>query len=114
MVRRSCSILLAVWALVLLPTLCAGGLIAHACDCAPDAVCQHEAGCDVDPCSELSAATVKRSDQSEVALIHSVAEFSLPTSTYEGDPLREALHAWRPTGERFHLPFAPSDVHLLI
>ena len=114
MVRRSCSILLAVWALVLLPTLCAGGLIAHACDCARDAVCQHETGCDVDPCSELSAATVKRSDRSEVALMHSVVEFRLPTSAYEGGPLGHALHASHPTGERLHLPFAPSDVPLLI
>ena len=99
---------------MLLPTLCAGGLIAHACDCARDAVCQHEAGCDVDPCSELSAATVKRSDRSEVALMHSVVEFRLPTSAYEGDPFGHALHALHPTGERLHLPFAPSDVPLLI
>ncbi len=43
------------FALFLVPSLCVGGLLEHACDCSEeeeDHQCQHEDSCESDPCSE--------------------------------------------------------------
>ncbi|MEQ8762536.1 MAG: hypothetical protein RL885_01325 [Planctomycetota bacterium] len=43
-------------ALLLLPALCLGGLLEHACECDRDVTpCQHEASCLDDPCASIPA-----------------------------------------------------------
>lgn len=45
--------LLAVWAIILGPGLCVGGVLEHlGLDCAPVATCDHEEDCASDPCLE--------------------------------------------------------------
>jgi len=42
------------WAVLLAPALCAGGVLMHECStCGPAETCQHETGCDEDPCSPV-------------------------------------------------------------
>lgn len=52
-VTRYLLALLAVWAIILGPGLCVGGVLEHLClDCAPAAACDHEEDCAADPCLE--------------------------------------------------------------
>jgi hypothetical protein len=52
--RRTVAILLAIVVLVLLPALCLGGLLEHACGCDAGA-CGHEGDCASDPCADTIA-----------------------------------------------------------
>ncbi len=36
---------------VAMPSLCAAGILAHACDCEESDRCHHESDCDSDPCA---------------------------------------------------------------
>ena len=39
---------------VVVPVLCVGGLLQHACECANETACSHESNCDGDPCSRYT------------------------------------------------------------
>lgn len=95
--RTTVSIFVTLWSLVLLPGLCVGGVIGHACECLAEANkqteapchhsalndsgpndtdchhqadCHHESDCADDPCTQLAAATRQRSESSTPAAIH--------------------------------------------
>jgi hypothetical protein len=46
--------MIALWAIMSAPALCTAGVLAHACPCDDGnaEACDHEADCDMDPCSE--------------------------------------------------------------
>ncbi len=47
-------LLVTAWAFLLMPVLCAGGVLSHECStCAPGATCNHETNCLEDPCSPV-------------------------------------------------------------
>ena len=50
---RPAVLAVALWAIVAAPALCAAGVLAHMCECEESAVCDHESGCETDPCSDL-------------------------------------------------------------
>ncbi len=97
-----------------LPALCTGGFIVHSCDCAQEGVCEHEVGCEDDPCSNLSVAGRQRGDETNVLPLPAVEESSWPTSAGLLDSPNQIdvlLHRY---GDRPYLPFAPCDIPLLI
>ena len=114
---RPLTTLFLIWALLLGPALCAGGLLEHACDCGSgvDAECGHEDSCPDDPC---------------VSLVRAEDQDTLASSGFEGQPqvlvtapnwaAELALGRWawpeRPPAppDRSNLPYAPSDRPLLI
>ena len=53
MVRPS-LLIIALWAIIAAPALCTAGVLAHACPCDDGhaEACDHEADCDLDPCSD--------------------------------------------------------------
>lgn len=53
-VSRSALLIVALWAIIAAPVLCEAGVLAHPGECADGEVeaCDHEADCDLDPCSE--------------------------------------------------------------
>jgi hypothetical protein len=108
------AILLSIWALVALPALCTGGFVAHACDCASEALCEHEVGCEDDPCSNLSAITGQRSDGSDMLPLPMTEELSWPATTELLGSLEQTGVLLYRYGERPCLPFAPSDIPRLI
>lgn len=117
--------LVVLWALVVVPPLCMGGAITHACDCAEDsccppgcasndeAGCRHEGGCLDDPCSMRAIRTDHHGDELDAT--------SLLTST-----ISHCLDVDRPHWARTFriiayelssgskLPYPPSDVPFLI
>lgn len=123
---RNFSTLLA-GALFAAPSLCAAGLITHACDwdCGPTSGqhnpderghgCGHESDCASDPCSLILMRTESQSNTLNVSLPLQV--FALP-SCCEACTSHSACIASLLGGERAgrypRLPFPPSDVPLLI
>ncbi len=63
----------AIWAVLLVPVLCLGGVASHACECTPVTTCSHESGCASDPCAQ---AFVQRKDGSQT-----VPELASPPPT---------------------------------
>jgi len=63
MARTTISILVGCMVL-LLPAICAGGWLLHACDCGPAGECEHEIGCSSDPC-EVGVAKTAASESIE-------------------------------------------------
>lgn len=53
MARQDILLLATVWALLLSPALCEGGLLAHPCHCDEHEACPHEADCATDPCVDV-------------------------------------------------------------
>lgn len=49
---RILTTILTLGLIVVLPTLCAAGIIAHSCECESPADCHHEADCSDDPCGD--------------------------------------------------------------
>lgn len=50
--RKGIFVLLyVVFVQVAMPSLCAAGVLGHACDCADSNRCHHESDCDSDPCA---------------------------------------------------------------
>lgn len=106
---------------MLLPSLCMGGFIGHACDCASDrdsqladSDCRHEEGCDDDPCGRLSAATRQRAQASEAVLVYCVAEVDRAGSAYAYVPSGCPSPRYSPILQEVRRPFAPSDIPLLV
>ena len=49
--KRILTTILSLGLVAVMPTLCAAGLITHACECGSVSGCHHESGCADDPCS---------------------------------------------------------------
>jgi hypothetical protein len=107
---RGATILIATWALMVMPALCTAGVILHACDCGTESDCDHEAGCSSDPCENI---TVRNSRPAPIAT-------PVPTSFSACLPadlpaLVQALRTDAPNPlPRQNLPYPPSDLPLLI
>ena len=52
MALRALYILAAAWSLALVPALCSGGMLAHACGCVETA-CDYQGACGPDPCDQV-------------------------------------------------------------
>jgi len=65
---RFLLLFVALWAVLLAPTLCTAGVLVHACECEDEAVCDHESDCDTDPCPELM---LRRDDTHEELFVDS-------------------------------------------
>ncbi len=122
---RLATSLLTISILLLLPALCAGGMLAHPCggdassggecghDCGHDSGCRHGGDCADDPCGGLIARPEWREGGPSVMP---------PTSTVLADLLViDALGhtpasppVWPESGHRPNLPFPYSDIPLLI
>ena len=121
MPRKSSAILFSIWALVLLPSLCMGGVIGHACDCASDghnqradSDCGHEEACFDDPCGQLLAAKWQRGQDSELILVHCIAQDVKAGSTYSFCPRGGSSSNAPSILQETRRPFAPSDIPLLV
>lgn len=101
------------WALLLAPSLCAAGLLEHACGCESEQQCQHEDSCSSDPCATV---TRPQDQQEELALDVQWVPTTLPTWSVEPDVTARLARTLRPPVSPGHLalPFAQSDVPLLI
>lgn len=49
---RTSIIAVACWTLLLVPVLCMGGVLIHACACTSEESCTHEDHCESDPCAD--------------------------------------------------------------
>jgi len=115
-VSRSLSSLLLALALLIVPSLCTGGLLEHECDCGDEIElqCNHEDSCVHDPCSGLALPQ----NQDRLAAL----DFELPwvpvavfTCNVEADiPQYEWLLRQHPPSVRPNLPYAESDRPLII
>ena len=103
--------------LLLLPALCAGGVILHACDCGSEAPCSHELTCSDDPCeldlarpacySDLDADSISRvANNLHIAIIAMNA--NLPTT------FMNIKHELQYLDTGTGIPFPQSDLPLQI
>ncbi|KAA3611879.1 MAG: hypothetical protein DWQ01_07275 [Planctomycetota bacterium] len=118
MVRISATALL-LWVLFLVPALCKGGLLEHACDCETEVgiSCDHEQGCEDDPCSIVARPEGQdRRLAAEVELLAVVASFESSDPHVELRGLFERGAGSQPEGPpgRENLPYRASDRPLLI
>ncbi|MFQ5463667.1 MAG: hypothetical protein ACE5E5_13705 [Phycisphaerae bacterium] len=117
--------------LLALPTLCVGGVIAHACSCAAEATCHcsvdcehecgrehqggcgHEGGCPDDPCS-MRVVRPERHDDGSVT----VSRFAITATLIEADVKQSKAETVFPGLLKLpctrKLPFPRSDLPLLI
>ena len=119
------AIFVAVASFLVVPALCMGGVIKHACECASETAracetegehesgCGHEGGCLDDPCSVRVVRPERQSDdvvtvsQPEVSTTIILTTVCQPSTRM----VRAGTHEW--TGGR-KLPFPSSDLPLLI
>lgn len=122
---RILTISVAVASFLVVPALCVGGVIMHACDCVKGTCCPperdcngrsgcgHESGCSDDPCSvrvvrperqNAVALTVFHPAVSTAIILVTVTQPSVQTE-------RAGTQEW-PDGKK--LPFRPNDLPLLI
>ena len=119
---RAVSILLVVWSLTAVRSLCVAGVLQHACYHEPEAdhhhedPCSHEQSCAQDPCSMVAVARWERLvGDSDGEVIHP----SQPVPVFvalvwpESQTLQSNADYWRLALLRL-LPFPPSDVPLRI
>ncbi len=113
---RYVTISAALWAL-LTPILCAGGLLAHPCDCGAELECSHENDCAADPCH----APVVTSSASKPAQCLALANITAPhraTATYAVLPVHAAFELNQYDADHAldikRIPFPQSDLPLLI
>ena len=106
------AVLVALWALVMLPTLCTADIMGHPCDCGMSAECKHEPGCSTDPCNRLTASREQRSDDLTVLVPYTVSRASF-ISTPKAFPCKSSLGIDELFGRK-HLSCHRSDVPLLI
>lgn len=122
---HSVAIILCLLVLQVLPSLCAAGVIAHACGCADvmgcesacecetDAACHHEANCAEGPCSTL----VTRPEREEPHLTTlAEAPVSIAHCSSEATVSRALIYAcsWTESPPCGNLPYPPSDLPLLL
>ena len=126
------AILLVVWALVGLPTLCIAGALPHDCacgdsrasaepsdctheqpHCSHNGACNHESDCGSDPCSKLTASRPEQyNDVAEtVPLVVACPSFAASVSQRASLNVRESFSE-RVPGK--NLPYPSSDLPLLI
>ncbi|NOT00205.1 MAG: hypothetical protein HOP29_06215 [Phycisphaerales bacterium] len=106
-----CAILLVGWSFAGLPVLCEAGEIAHACDCTPGALCEHENECPSDPCHGLTANNESRGRDEPVPMDYPA--FSMPHLSAE---IRsDSVFIFGVTVLfQFRLPYPPSVLPLRI
>lgn len=111
--RDTTSVCFAAWALLLLPALCTGGAVGHACECGDADSCCHETDCPSDPCSQVTAVRAQRSSElvltGPTPVTCSLLCVILPQSFSVETTDRAFEVLAQPT-----LPYPPSDVPLLI
>mgnify|MGYP001163268372 CR=1 FL=1 len=115
---------LILWSLALMPSLCVGGVIGHPCSTssAPshpagseqDGSCDHETGCEADPCSvvvvrgdEFDAGQLTAVDLVPLTLVECPCD--LESDNQISRPLRSDLRL-----HLYNLPFPQADIPLLI
>ena len=125
--RQIAKIAVVVWTALGAPVLCMGGFLAHPCDCgdtsnkahahcdeeeAPTS-CDHESGCALDPCEEMTASrdeltqTLKFSLMPQLQAATCLADALLPKPSPTGSPPED-------TANRLRLPLHQSDLPLLL
>lgn len=114
MTKRLLAISVAVWALVMLPALCMGGVIGHSCDCASEELCRHEIDCDDDPCGQLSSAPRQRGAAPDTLAHHTPIAAHAAAPVHSLGSLGRGPEAPPPPRQCAGIPFAPSDTPLLI
>ena len=113
-VKKLFSILFIVGVFLILPGLCAAGLLSHSCICGESEECTHEELCAQDPCAKLTTrATV--GDQSKTC--H--AALATPAATVSAvETVPSVFQARSATPSRSlrdtNLPVLPADLPLLI
>lgn len=123
--RRVVTIVAALNSLLIVPALCMGGVITHACECVEETCCPtecdcddrsgcgHESGCSDDPCSVVVVRPQRQGD--DVAAVSSPVVFTTIIQTAvtqtSVQTVRAGLYEW-PGGKM--LPLPPSDLPLLI
>lgn len=123
--RQVVTIVAALNSLLIVPALCVGGMITHACDCVEETCCPaecdcddrsgcgHESGCADDPCSVLVVRPQRQSDN-VVAVASPVVVttiFHIAVTQASAQAVRAGLRE-RPGGKM--LPLPPGDLPLLI
>lgn len=132
MCSKTTSIAVTLWSLVLLPVLCVGGAIGHACECLADAAshtralddhdtdshgdtdCHHESDCDDDPCAQIASATRQRGEASMSAVFDSALIIGMISIGGENATDFIRLGFSPPNDLSACLPLAPSDIPLLV
>lgn len=89
--KRTTIILTCVWSLVLLPALCHGGALAHACGCEfPER--NFECGCGPDPCEQVASSNDKARRLFDTIVAEQPSVLSpTPTDADAESPLIRAL-----------------------
>lgn len=109
---RGVTIMVGVWALLAVPLLCMGGMIAHACDCEVDAECEHESTCCNDPCDEI---TIRNRSQRDVDVMIAAPAADCRFLGVDEDVLAgQSQKVGWPRPLRSNLPYHGSDIPLLI
>ena len=115
----------AVASFLVVPALCIGGVITHACECASEFACAcntgcehesgcgHESGCADDPCGIRVVRPVRRGD--DVVTVSTPAIFTTIISTNLNTRSAQMVDAgtYESPGDK-RLPFPSSDLPLLI
>jgi len=123
--RRIACILLTLWALFVMPSLCLAGILQHPCESEAsshhdhsspddhDSGCGHEDDCSDDPCSRMTV----RAERSQNDFL-SLMSFELALTAYgssDSKPILEKIgHAASLPASRINLPCAPCALPLLI
>ena len=116
--------LAAVASFLVVPALCVGGMITHACDCPTDPPachtdcghevgCGHEGECPDDPCS-VRVVRPQRHNDDVVTISHTVVSTSIILTAVTQPSLktdRAGAQQWSGGGR---LPFLPGDLPLLV
>ncbi|MFQ5412716.1 MAG: hypothetical protein ACE5EC_10480 [Phycisphaerae bacterium] len=112
--KRIGTILIAVWALLLMPALCTAGVLLHACECGAETGCSHETDCSDDPCGTL--VTSGRTQRMLVEFMP--ATLPSPVCCASSDDPDHASDQFRMEERQPlpcpHLPFPMSDIPLLV
>lgn len=113
---RLLTSLFLVWALLMGPALCIGGLLEHACGCGDEcsAECQHEDSCPDDPCASV-VRTEDQDAQADYDFEGPQVLVDLPTLDAELASVRWSWSSRPPLPpDRWNLPYAQSDRPQLI
>lgn len=133
MIRRAITLATANWALLILPCICTGGYLRHACDCVDGADsgcceseiecscdlersgCGHESSCDKDPCEFVVVARQEDASTLFAIGISPPICFAAPVSSGPaGRPEFDRCELFDSARRSKQIPFHESDVPLLI
>ena len=113
MIVRGATTVVAVWAVLAVPSLCMGGIIAHPSDCGTAAECGHDGACGNDPCDEMTARDESQSVHVDLAVSAPAAD-SLFLAVDQGILAEQARELACTFLLRANLPCHASDAPLLI